>query len=188
MSNLSTRANLGAIENGTLSNDLANNLAETDVGWKTAKSYTDLSRLIGFILLNFNPIGLLLNILCFVIFIKLKMYRTAVGLHLTCLSIADALVMFGGSFVTFWFLGRAVIAGYIYPVDSAGFTCRGMLYIRDTGWYLSSFLTLSATVERYLALAYPLKVGGWQLLKKSKILISCFAIISPVLPVYILLT
>ncbi len=129
MSNLSTPVNLSVKENG----QSEGNIDDIEGAWKTAKHYTDLSKLIGFILLNFNHVGVLLNLLCFIIFIKTRMYRTAVGLHLTCLSIADAFVTFGACFVTFWFLGRAMIPGYIYPIDSLGFTCRGMLYIRDTG-------------------------------------------------------
>ena len=146
MSNFSTTVNV--ITNHNVTGQPEDDIDGKDDAWKTAKHYTELSKLIEFILFNFNHLGVLLNILCFVIFIRMRMYRTAVGLHLTVLSIADGLVTLGACFVTFWFLGRAMIPGYIYPIDSLGFTCRGMLYIRDTGWHLSSFITLSGECLR----------------------------------------
>ena len=41
------------------------------------------------------PLGIFLNFLCFIIFLKSKMYKTATGIHVTYLAIADNVVFYG---------------------------------------------------------------------------------------------
>ena len=86
--------------------------------WKTAKRWSKTPVYIGFVsLLIFMPIGIFLNLISVIIFIKNKMLKTAVGLHLIFLGLADSMECFSAIFIAFWGLGRTVIPGYLYPID-----------------------------------------------------------------------
>ena len=107
------------VENVTslLTNDVTILSTEIDP-WATAKRWSKTTVTIGFILLIiFMPIGVILNLISVFIFIKNKMSRTAVGLHLIFLGLADALECFSAIFIAFWAFGRIAIPGYLYPID-----------------------------------------------------------------------
>ena len=100
-----------------LSNDVPVLPTEIDP-WATAKRWSKTTVTIGFILLLiFMPTGIILNLISVFIFIKNKMSRTAVGLHLIFLGLADALECFSAIFIAFWAFGRTSIPGYLYPID-----------------------------------------------------------------------
>ncbi len=111
------------------------------------------------------PIGVLLNMLCIIILVRIKMYQTSVGIHLVCIAVID-LITITTAFVysyplqevlkipqnRYW--GNIICrlsAAFTYPVTSA-----------------SSLLILSATIERFLSIAFPLSVRQWPMLKISK--------------------
>ena len=86
--------------------------------WLTARRWDQTSIYIGFIgLVITMPVGMILNILCVIIFAKNNMSTTAVGLHLILLGMADSAECFSAIFIAFWGFGRYVIPGYLYPVD-----------------------------------------------------------------------
>ncbi len=86
--------------------------------WSTARVWSKVVVYIGFVsLVICMSIGTVLNLISVVIFIANKMSRTAVGLHLICLSIADASVCLMAIFIAFWGFGRQTIPGYLYPID-----------------------------------------------------------------------
>ena len=85
--------------------------------WKTAKRWSKTCVHIGFYTnVICLPVGIILNLISVIIFVKNKMSRTAVGLHLIFLGLADALECFSAIFMTFWPFGKTVIPGYLYPV------------------------------------------------------------------------
>ena len=107
------------VENLTslLLNDVTDSPTEIDP-WATAKRWSKTTVTIGFVLiLIFMPIGVILNFISVFVFIKNKMSRTAVGLHLIFLGLADALECFSAIFIAFWAYGSHVIPGYLYPID-----------------------------------------------------------------------
>ena len=102
------------------------------------------------------PVGLVLNLLCFIVFVKSSTARTATGIHLTFLAIADSLVLLS-AFV----LGTEQWPSYIdIPKFRMlnSFICKVSIYTFNVGVLWSGFLLVSATVERFLSVAFPLKM------------------------------
>ena len=123
-----------------------------------------------------SPMGFILNITSLIIFCQINTHRSAPGLHLIFIAIADNLSLVG-----------------IFLMESSAFDiysgipnihilhiimCRAIPVFANGAWLWCGLLLASATVERYLCVAFPLKVKTWNMLKISKVLIGVFFVIS----------
>ena len=122
------------------------------------------------------PLGVIMNILCLIIFVKSKISQSPTGLTLICLSIADNIVL-----VSSFLSSTQNWSNYIaIPslVKNYSFICQGNHYLVNIGFLLSGLLLTSATIERYISVRFPLKVKSWNLYVKTKILLVVYFIAS----------
>ena len=121
------------------------------------------------------PLGIFLNFLCFTIFLKSKVCKTATGLHMTYLAIADNVVLISMLLADSGGTQRLFLPG----LYNHGFiNCEGTFFTVMAGFLWSGILLTSATFERFLSVAYPLKIKLWNLYQKSKILMVIYIVIS----------
>ena len=94
--------------------------------------------------------------LCFIVFVKSKIAKTATGIHLTFLAIADILVLF----TVFVFMSDEWTKYIAIPGlrNENLFMCKMALFTINVGFLWSGLLVASGTVERFLSVAFPLKV------------------------------
>ena len=121
------------------------------------------------------PIGIVLNFLCFYIFLKSGLYKSATGIHLTYLAIADNVVLISELFTDSSNTAR-LFAPALYNNDLV--SCEPTYFTMLSGFLWSGILLTSATFERFLSVAYPLKIKMWNLYGKSKILMLVYLVLS----------
>ena len=123
-----------------------------------------------------SPVGIILNLLSFVIFCKIKSYNSATGTHLMCIAIADNCVIIGT------FLEQSLIYTQFSKIPDLPsmniFLCKGNAVFHSGSILWSGLLLVSATVERFLCVAFPLKVQNWNMLKISRILNIIYFLVS----------
>ena len=113
------------------------------------------------------PPGIILNILCFVIFYKIEKHKSALGLHMMCMAIADNCILLGILIMEDY----GFIFGKSFRIQDFNMVfCRGAYIFFNAGPLLGGLLLASVTVERYCCIAFPLKVKTWNLTRLSKIL------------------
>ena len=154
-----------------IGNCTANNKTDMPYGMMFHQLDTALIVALGII-----PIGLILNILCFVIFIKSKTYQSATGIHLTYLALADNLVL-----VSIFMWSHDVFSKYIdFPgMHTMSYVaCVGPFYLSTVGVLWSGLLLSSATIERFISVAFPIRIRMWNLYYKSKILMLIYMVVS----------
>ncbi len=115
------------------------------------------------------PVGIVLNFLTIVTFVKVKMHKSSTGLHLTSLAISESLLLM--AFAFYW--GRSYRFNYTNSVH-----CIIENFAISSMQTWSSLLMVSTTVERYVAIAFPLKVKSWNLKLISEISVSCSVFLS----------
>ena len=120
------------------------------------------------------PIGIVLNFLCFYIFLKSGLHKSATGIHLTYLAIADNAVLISELFTDSSNTAR-VFASALY---NNLVSCEPTYFTMLAGFLWSGILLTSATFERFLSVAYPLKIKMWNLHGKSKILMVIYLVLS----------
>ncbi len=119
------------------------------------------------------PIGLFLNTLSFIIFNRSEKYSTAVGLHLKCLAVSDNLLILAQVLVSAdddWEQQLGVPS-----VSLANkFWCKLSNYMLVAGYVISALVLASATVERFLCIAFPMQIKQWNVFLKTKILMGVY--------------
>ncbi len=116
-------------------------------------------------------IGFVLNTVCLVVLIRMKMSRTAVGLHLIWIAISDNLMLLAK------FFREGYIPEFFYPeMADMEFYCRYLNRMSSVVFRLCVFLITSATIERFLSLTFPLKIKTWPMLLITKFLIGFYVI------------
>ena len=126
-----------------------------------------------------SPIGVLLNILALIVFIKIKNYKTSTGILLICIAIADICVLIG------MIVTRAFVFESSFDIFNSYtvkfILCKGGPFIYYTGLVWSGLLLTSVTIERFLSITFVLKVKTWNLLKFSKCLSGLYLTLSLIL-------
>ena len=116
-----------------------------------------------------TPVGIVFNTVCLIVFYLCKTHKTATGLHLMCIAVADNFVSLG-----------LIVDDAYYFADYVHFfnflkpnliSCKAAMFFTPFGVLLSSLLVASATVERFISVAFALKVKMWNLLLASKIML-----------------
>ncbi len=115
-----------------------------------------------------------MNILCVVIFFKIKMHKTAVGLHLLWIGICDIIHMIYG--ITYAYPLQELLQIHHYDALSRMF-CRLASTLGKPVSLASDLLITSATFERFLSVAFPFKVTTWPMVKISKIIVVCILLV-----------
>ena len=126
-----------------------------------------------------SPVGVLLNVLALIVFIKIKNYKTSTGLLLVCIAIADICVL----------IGMVVTRAFVFESSFNMFNshavkyilCKGGPFVYYTGLVWSGLLLTSVTIERFICITFVLKVKTWNLLKFSKYLARLYLIGSVIL-------
>ena len=106
------------------------------------------------------PPGVVFNIISLVIFCRHSSYRSAIGLHLKCIAVADTLV------ITTIFVSKLRDSNLI-KMDLS--LCTMNVFLMSVGVPWSGMLLTSATIERFVSIAFVLKVKTWNLFRISKI-------------------
>ena len=120
-------------------------------------------------------IGIILNTLIFIIFTKWK--PSAITLHLSFLAVADTVTLLGTIAVRSAAWGRTKLNIPVFLTENT-MICRFSAYLMGAGALFSSLILASTTVERFLCVAFPLRVKSWNLVQKSKILLIFYTIVS----------
>ena len=131
------------------------------------------------------PMGIFVNVLSVMIFVKSRMAWTPVGLHLMYLAIADSLVLVSGFAAGSRSWHLLINIPDLWSVNTV--TCVGTYYTINVGFTWSGLLLASSTIERFLSIAFPLKVKSLNLYRKSKILMGVYLMLSLLLSSYIAL-
>ena len=144
--------------------------------------FSDLFQQIERFRLAIMPVGVFLNILCLITFVKSKMSQSATGLTLTYLSIADNIVLLSLFLIgtEYWSKFTAIPS----LVENDSFSCQMIVYLVILGFLLSGVLLTSATIERYISVRFALKVKFWNLYVKTKILLVVYFIVAFALSSY----
>ena len=139
-----------------------------------------------YVVMYFNMIsvlvGLVLNILCIVVFIKSKIARTSTAVEIIFLALAENI-----NLITFVVVSSPV---WSQLSDMPNLTtinrvmCAGPFYFGLVGSLLYGMTMSVATIERFCCVTFPLKVKAWNLYRKSKMLLLVLLVISLVLPVF----
>ncbi len=122
--------------------------------------------------MSFIPIGMLLNFLTVIVFLKIKTHKTSTGLHLLCLAVSEFFLLLGLS------------VGMPWPLRIKHFHvsfCMIMNFFVSSQQTWAGFLLVSMTIERYLSITCPFKVKSWNLKRISKVSVLIFAILSCIL-------
>ena len=126
-----------------------------------------------------GPLGMLFNIISLIIFVKLKFQKSPTGLHLLLFTVSETLMLVG----VFMARTRSWVQYINIPIVARYHSayCNILQFIVSSQLVWSSLLLVSATIERFLVIAFPFKVKSWNLLKLTKIIVIIYTIISFVL-------
>ncbi len=114
------------------------------------------------------PTGIILNLLCIVILVKIKMYQSSVGIHLVWIAVIDLFTMISGIAISYPLQEMLGI-----PQDQywGNIICRLATTFSYPLARASSLLMTSATIERFLSIAFTLKVKQWPMFLISKVIV-----------------
>ena len=120
------------------------------------------------------PIGIILNTVSFAIFIITKTHKTPTGLHLMCIAMADNTVL-----ILSFLIRSPNWTDYIeVGIPMTTTFCKVTLFLSNFSFLWSGMLLASATVERFLSIAFTLQVKVWNLFRITKFLLIAYLIIS----------
>ena len=129
-----------------------------------------------------TPLGLVLNTLCMVVFIKSKLAKTSVAIQMIFLAVGDNVIL-----ATMFSLNSSIWSKFINIIDFtviSSITCAITFYCTTAGALFTGLLMSVATVERFCCVTFPLKVKVWNLYKKSKVWLPMLVVISLVMPIF----
>ena len=106
------------------------------------------------------PLGVVFNLISLLIFCRHSTYRSAIGIHLKCLAVADTFV------ITTIFISKLRDSDLI-KMDLS--VCTINVFFLSVGVPWSGMLLSSATIERFVSIAFALKVKKWNLFRISSV-------------------
>ncbi len=118
------------------------------------------------------PIGIVANCLAFMVIGLSYMCRGTTGHYLLSLALADTTILLGEFLL--WLNTRVDLSGTKLGTtfyDSSNFWCHFVNYVRYSGRLWSSWVTVIITAERYITIAFPLRVGRISTPCKAKVVI-----------------
>ena len=161
--------------------DLGQNISEETATelLKSAKSMNDnvFAHIHMYGLIILIPLGIIFNSLSLIVFRISKDFSTSIGNHLKCISISDSIMLVGMLLTStneYW--EEKLGLPDIFSMNN--FSCKMSMYVAKVGCISTGLIMTSATIERFLAIALPLKYRSWNTLRTSKIILSVFFILS----------
>ena len=142
---------------------------------KSVKNYV-FSNIHMYGLIILFPFGIFFNSLSLIVFQKSKTFSTSIGNHLKCISISDSIILVG---ILLTNTDKYWEEKLNFPdIHSMNMSCKISTCIKVLGILSSGLITSSATMERFLALAFPHKYHSWNTFRTSKIILSMFFLFS----------
>ncbi len=123
-----------------------------------------------------GPLGMLFNIVSLIIFVKLKFQKSPTGLHLLLFTVSETLMIVGVFMSRPRSWSQLIDIPIIARYHSA--YCNILQFILSSQIVWSSLLLVSATIQRFIAVTFPLKVKSWNLEKWTQIIIFILTMIS----------
>ena len=120
------------------------------------------------------PIGFILNTISFIIFVVTKTHKTPTGLHLICIAVADNIVLI----LSFLIRSPNWIDYLEIGIPLTTHFCKVIIFLVNFSMVWSGMLLASATVERFLSIAFTLQVKVWNLFQITKFLLIIYFAIS----------
>ena len=117
------------------------------------------------------PLGIIFNSISLIIFQKCLVFSTSIGNHLKCISISDSIVLMGIFLMNidkYW--EEQLKIPVIVSMNNV--SCKMSTYVLNVGLLATGLILSSATIERFLAIAFPLKYRSWNTNRTSKIMLS----------------
>ncbi len=148
-------------------------------------SYYDVVRQIKFYMLAIIiPVGIVTNSLALSVFFNSALRKQTTGHYLISLAFADTFLLCGELLLwinTERIRGEPPLGSFMMKHD---FWCKLIMYMRYAGRIWSSWVTVIITVERYIIVAFPLKVILISTTIKAKIVIVIEILLSFAITVY----
>ena len=163
------------------------NYSSTSILWKLARrrSRPDyFKQVLDFLNLYLTPViilvGVVGNVMSFLVFTRTHLARLSSSVYLASLSIADTGFLLALAVV--W-LSRVGV-----PLFRQQGWCQGTVYFTYVFCFLSVWNVVSFTAERYIIVYHPLRKDAFCTRKKAKIVVGVFAFISLVMYTFALWT
>ena len=157
---------------------------------KSANSMSDNAfvRIYMYVAIVLIPLGIIFNSVSLIIFHKSKVFTTSIGNHLKCISISDSIMLVQVLFTnTDQYWEEKLHFPDIYSFNNI--SCKIFTFVKALGSLSAGLIMSSATVERFLAIAFPLKYRSWNTLRTSRIVLSVLIIftlgVSAFLPMFL---
>ena len=140
----------------------------------TSEKLTEEIQLYGSLALT--VIGFILNVLCVIIFCRMKSFKSPTGMHLIFIAVIDNVTLVG-----LFVLNKNHVSSFETFIPNIMLVnkhfCKCLSFLGPFGLSMSSFLLASATVQRYVSIAFPLKVHAINLQKLNRFLFPFYAIL-----------
>ncbi len=153
----------------TTPNTASNNESSWDYTY-----YNRVYVIYGYICAVTVPAGIILNSLCVIILLKIRLFKTSVGIHLLWIAVVDLFTI-------------ATTLAYSNPLQEllgipqnkywGNIMCRLSVSFTYPLSRASSLLITSATFERFLSIAFAFRIKQWPMLKGSKIIVGAIMFI-----------
>ncbi len=113
------------------------------------------SRVTFVLLMIIGFLGIFGNVLSAIVFIKSQMSKTSVGILLIGVAIGDTIFLIGN-----FFIATAFSYGWItyQLLNHSNFLCKTIFYLQYASQLWVALQTLGLTLQRYMSVAYPLKL------------------------------
>ena len=139
---------------------------------KTYNNYNIATDLIKWVMPVIIITGTIGNIFSFIIMIRREMRQTPTFFYLAMLAIADTAVLYVSAFKT-WL---RIISGYELSHINA-FSCKLTMFLVHFSIEFSAWLIVAVTIERFLAVWFPLKASTMCNLSRAKFITLIVAVI-----------
>lgn len=110
------------------------------------------------------------------------------GHYLLSLAVADSVFLVGEFLRWLNTPNMHHLGVYIYFMDTNDFMCRSVFFVRYVSKLASAWITVAITIERFLTIAFPLKVARISTPKSAKITIGLVWLVSLVMGMFPLWT
>ncbi len=166
--NFSTTSANGSCFNSTqLSNTSESSTSEDLSESALSLKVLDLLQRIEFwSLIGIIPLGIILNTTSFILFYKMKFYTKSSGFCLMCIAVADSFAILN-SYLNNINRHEKVLFPNVLILSKE--VCIFNFFLLVSSYLWSAILLALATIERFLSIAFALKIKTWNMLKLSKI-------------------
>lgn len=113
-----------------------------------------------------TPIGLVGNTLAFIIMVQMYNRRISCCLYMAALAVSDNVVLCSA---VYYYIATVILKDSYDMTDA---DCEAMVYFLHVGFFTSSIIIISMTIDRYIAIKYPLKAVFYCTPRRAKMVIT----------------